>query len=111
MNTTLKALPRGTRHAPDGRTFPWGPIQQVHQISGIQIVEYLADNSTIANPSEHTYSEHGQPRFHPYLDGRDMGMSFTTLDNALVGAIAYRREGPNSRAATYFNRMTGETDA
>lgn len=95
---------------PDGRPFPWGPITQVHSINGIDVVEYRRDMSnTSVSPSaagEDPYAEHGQTQFHAYIDGRDTHRSDYSLDSALVGAIAQRREGPNGLAAMYFDRMT-----
>lgn len=40
-----------------------------------------------------------------YFNGKGIGRSWSTLDAALAGLIAYRQEGPNSRAGEYFIRM------
>lgn len=96
---------------PAGRKFAWGPIVKVHEIGEYQIVEFLRDLSNFhltgqANP----YADHGATQFHPYINGRDTGTYYRTLDSALVGCVAYKREGPNGRAADYFDRMTLPTD-
>ena len=44
----------------------------------------------------------GLPLYHPYVDGENTSESYDTLDAALAGAIAYRKEGPNHRADRYF---------
>jgi hypothetical protein len=98
-------LPRTGLQAPDGKRFPWGPIDAVHVMGPYAIVEYRNDASGNTFQRE-VWAEHGQTRFHPYIDGRDTSCSYRSLDSALVGAVAYRREGPNGRAAFYFDRMT-----
>lgn len=108
-DTTRPARPerlRGPRTGPDGQKFPWGPVDRVHEVGPYQIVEYRRDMSTYGLGSD--FSEHGQVMFHPYLDGKDTSQSFDSLDAALVGAIAYRHEGPNGAAGYYFMRMLGE---
>lgn len=91
---------------PLGREFPWGPIQTVHTINDITIVEYLRDNSRLGNPSEDSLAQHGTPAFHVYVDGASTSTSYRSLDSALVGAIAHRRCGPNSQAARHFDLIT-----
>lgn len=106
LRAQMSPLPKNGTRAPDGREFPWGPIQQIHSINGIDVVEYLCDNSNLGNPSERSVRQHGQPLFHAYLDGRSTNTSYRSLDSALVGAIAYRRSGPNSQASRHFDLMT-----
>jgi hypothetical protein len=108
MTTTNTVRPerlRGPRTGPDGQEFPWGPIDQVHEIGPYQIVEYRHDMS---RTTARDYSDHGRGQFHPFIDGKDTSQSFDSLDAALVGAIAYRHEGPDGSAAYYFMRMLGE---
>lgn len=104
--TSLGHLPRTSLQAPDGRDFPWGPIQQVHQIGRYQVVEFLSD---VVGFTGADLSEHGKPHFHPYVDGKDTSRSFGTLEEAVVHAIAVAHDpaGANTRAATYFARMVG----
>lgn len=90
--------------APDGREFVWGPIQKIHQIGEYQIVEYLWDRSRAAAGSD--VSDHGKTFYSPFLNGRAVGRSYRSLDGALVGVIAHKRQGPNSQAAGHFNLMT-----
>ncbi|MFN2347095.1 MAG: hypothetical protein ABR616_15455 [Dermatophilaceae bacterium] len=97
----------GNRAAPDGTRFTWGPIDAVHTVGEYQIVEYREDRSNFRRAEE--WDGHGRTLFHPYIGGRDLHRGYLSLDSALVGAIAYKREGPNSRAADYFERMTGAT--
>lgn len=94
----------GPRIGPDGRTFPWGPIDATHEVGEYQIVQFRRDMSNSSQPKY--WHEHGQTQFHPYINGRDTSCSYASLDSALVGVIAYRREGPNGQAAHYFDRMT-----
>lgn len=105
-NTERPERLRGPRMGPDGQRFPWGPIDQVHEIGPYKIVEYRRDMSGFGRSSD--YSEHGKTQFHPFIDGKDTSHCFDSLDAALAGAIAYRREGPNGTAGYYFMRMLGE---
>lgn len=100
----------GPRIAPDGRQFAWGPIDAIHTIGEYQIAEYREDQSNHSASQPWCWERHGRTLFHPWIAGRDMHASFLTLDSALVGAIAYKREGPNGRAARYFDLMTGASE-
>jgi hypothetical protein len=40
--------------------------------------------------------------YHLWIDGKDACQGFSSLDEALVGAVAYRVEGANHRADRYF---------
>lgn len=102
----MKPQGRTSTLAPDGREFSWGPVQAIHSINGIEIVEYLVDNSNLSNPSEHSVRRHGRPGFHVYIDGRGTSNTYNNLDSALVAAIAHRRLGLNSQAAHHFDLMT-----
>lgn len=89
---------RGNRTAPDGSRFPWGVITQVHKVGSYQIVEYREDE---------VWDSHGMMLFHPYIDGRDTCHDYHSLDAALIGVIAYRADGPNTRADRYICKMLG----
>lgn len=78
--------------------FTWGRVLQIHEVGPYAIVEYDDE----AHP--------GSLHFHIYVDGRDTSHSAPSLDAALAAAIAYRREGANSRAAMYFMRMLAEPE-
>src|SRR5512144_1327563 len=93
----------GSRTDPYGMRFPWGPITEQHQIGPYTILEYLEDTSTYDNAS--AWERHGRTLYHIYVDGKNTAVSATSLDSALAGAIAWRREGPNSHAGDYFMRM------
>jgi hypothetical protein len=107
----LEALPKTGIPAPDGRSFPWGPIVRIHKVGPYEIVEFLVDRSNHSPHQPEALIDHGTTAFHPYIDGRDTSRSYWTLDSALVGAVGYRREGPNGRAATYFDLMTGAKES
>ncbi|WP_367139482.1 hypothetical protein [Saccharothrix sp. HUAS TT1] len=94
----------GPRTTPDGRTFPWGPIDAVHTIGPYEIVEFRWDAS---RGPRGRWTQHGTTFFHPYVNGCDTERYHSTLDGALVDAVAFRSEGPNSSAGYYFLRMIG----
>ena len=95
----------GPRIGPNGKHFPWGPIDAVWDVGEeYQIVQFRRDTSGHVQPE--VWESHGKTRFHPYINGRDTSRTYDSMDAALVGVIAYKREGPNSQAARYFDRMT-----
>src|SRR5258708_276134 len=80
--------------------FSWGTVTDKYIVGPYLIIEYQA----------HTKKE---PRiyYQPFIQGnhipiawQDTRAVFSTLDEALAHAIAYRVEGPNTRADTYFIR-------
>lgn len=87
-------------NGPDGRRFPWGPIQHVHAIGTIEIVEFTW--RAISNDP----GMEGATGFAVYINGKDAGRTATTLDSAVVLAIATKRDGLNTQAAMFFDRMT-----
>lgn len=92
---------------PDDRNFPWGPIDRIHRIGNIKIVEYRQDRSRTPQPEY--WADHGTTAFHPFVDGRDTSNAFESLDSALVYAIAYKRCEANDAGyvARHFDLMTG----
>jgi hypothetical protein len=86
-------------NGPDGNRFPWGRIVRTHAIGDYEIIEAVWD-------CPYSPSLHGTLGFFPYAHGESIHRHYRTLDDALVGVIAYRREGPNGRAAEYFRKMT-----
>jgi hypothetical protein len=92
--------------APDGKEFVWGPIDAVHTVGEYAIVQYREDQSNHSASQPWAWNRHGRTVYHPYLNGRDTNHSYASLDSALVGVIAIKREGYNGQAAEYFDRMT-----
>lgn len=81
-----------------GQPFTWGEVIRIHTIGEYDIVEfYRWDEKGKADTTDIS--------FHCYLNGKSVSQSWSSLDEALVGLIAYKHEGPNSKAATYFMRM------
>jgi hypothetical protein len=76
--------------------FVWGEVLKIHRIGEYEIVEFIG----VFNGKR----EEGVS-FHVYIAGKDTSHSFGSLDSALVGAIAYKHEGPNHRADQYFCKM------
>ena len=99
---TLPTLPRSD--GPDGRRFPWGAIRTIHSVGDIQVVEFERDCSNLSSIEARV--NHGQVQYHAYVNHRDTHDSYNSLDSALVGAIAYKRRGPNSQAAENFDLIT-----
>lgn len=83
--------------------YVWGKVKAVHVIGDYQIVEYHPRNCGRGNRGIDYETTH----FHPYIDWIDTNRSYTTLEEAMVGMVAYRFDGNNSQAAMYFSRMIG----
>lgn len=99
-------LPASNMLAPDGRPFPWGQITRIHEVGPYRIVEFRVDASRHSATQPEAWLEHRRTRFDAYLNGRQVGWRCDNLASALVHAIAAEREGENSRAPMYFDRMT-----
>jgi len=79
------------------RSFVWGTVNYIHVIGKYSIVEYLSNTRGMENK---TY-------FHSYIKNRDTNHSYLTLEEAIIGVIAYEYDGPNSQAAYFFGKMLG----
>lgn len=99
-----KAL-KGSRLAPDGRNFPWGPVVATHEIGRYAIVEYLQDQSR--NIHAEAWASHGEPLFAVYIAGENGNRNYPTLEEALIGALAIDGNGHNTQADRLIARMLG----
>jgi hypothetical protein len=75
-------------------TFWLGRVVEQYEIGAYRIVEYAPRDG-------------GANGFAAFIDGRDIGQSWPTLERAIVGVIAYQYDGPNSQAGEFFARMVG----
>ncbi len=73
-----------------GHKFAWGEVVAIHEIGPYSIVEATSDRND------------GEPAFYLYVDGNDTSSHYYDLDGAIAAGIAYRHEGPNHNADTYF---------
>ncbi len=87
--------------------FTWGIPTVWHQLGNIDILEFQRYelNEKNEDGSRKLMTGKNAVQFHVFIDGRDTCHSFYSLDSAAVGAIGYKREGPNSRAAGYFDNL------
>lgn len=94
--TNLTLLRRGT-------PYTWGQVIAIHEIGPYTIVEshpWLEQDGRIRTGVPDPTSI----EFHTYVNGLCCSHSYPTLDEALAGCMAYRAEGPNHHADTYFIR-------
>lgn len=79
--------------------FLWGKIIQIHILGKYELIE--------CHPwiSRSKYDKE-KVNFHGYIDGKDVSMYWNSLEEAIVGLIAYNRDGSNSQAAHFFMKMT-----
>ena len=90
--------------------YVWGEVSFVHQIGVYAIIEYVCnfgDNKgkVLFHPAIRTdkFKERNGGKFY----WQDTSTSYDSLEKAIIGAIAYNFDGPNSRAANYFSKMIG----
>ena len=80
-----------------------GPVLRAYEIAEYGFVEYeqLDFNSgpTYGLPT-------GKRRFTIYINGHSISRSAASLDEALIVAVAFKRDGCNSQAARFFWRAT-----
>ena len=83
-----------TQKGPDGQKFVWDRVSAWHEIG------------------EYVIAETSGGKFHPYVCGCDTSHTFSTLDEALVYAIAYRNMEVNAAGwATRFFAVVLKLDA
>lgn len=87
------------------KNFVWGPVKQEHEIGEYMIIEYYP--RIFKNGINTNKFETEKTCFHAYLNNKDTNHSYHTLDEALIGVIALKYDGVNSRAAEYFSKMIG----
>lgn len=74
-----------------------GQPMTVHKIGDYQIVEYENRDNDGKLTGEHCFTT--------YLNYKSCGYSYCSLDEAIVGCIAYKYEGKNGGADRYFMKM------
>ena len=79
--------------------FPWGKVIKTHAIGDYKIIEYAERGAS--NHPTHAGKPTGRHLFH--CDH----YSYESLDHALIGIIARKHDGVNTRADVYFLRMIG----
>lgn len=100
-------------------TFVWGEIQAIHFLAGsgdidYMIVEHLSTPSFIVK--EGAMGGGGELHFHTYiiqLDGviHDTGHGYSSIEAAIVGVIAFRFDGLNTQAGSFFMKVIGTETA
>lgn len=88
----------------DIQNFWLGQVVKVHTVGPYAAVEYLervAQGGTLTKEIGTTHA------FLSYVDNESTNHIYHSLEAAIVGAIAYKFDGPNSQATTYFCKMVG----
>ncbi len=73
--------------------FSWGEIIKFYELEEFTIASFFPNNAG------------KRILFHVWVDKKDIGMYFDSLEEALIGAIAFKHEGFHSEAARYFMKM------
>ena len=66
-----------------------GFVEDVIDIEEYQIAKY------VDKTNKKTY-------YHPYYNGHTMSVSYHSIEECMVGMIARKMDGPNTRIDTYF---------
>ena len=83
------------------KNFSWGPIVEIHTIGDYQIVEY---NPEIFENCCGTGKYSDETQFHVYVNYDSAGVSYSSLDKAIIGAICVKYDGTHD-ADEYIFRM------
>lgn len=98
--------PRGVEFDKDrdaAEKFWLGPVVKTYEIAEYQFIEY---EETDFHNGPNYGKQTGTTRFAIYINGHKLGASAASLDQALVIAIAYKRDGHNTQMATFFWKAT-----
>ena len=88
-----------------GEGFTWGELIKIHSIGEYNIVEYYEwERDGIRVLTGKPTQEKG---YSCYVDGHSIGQGTDSLDSAIVICIAYKHDGYNSQAVTFFMKMIG----
>lgn len=80
--------------------FVWGKIVQIHTLGRYTFVEYREYRYTRGTQGD---GSEGEISFHIYVDGRSTSHSASTLDSALIEAIALANQ-PDQNHAIWMAR-------
>ena len=72
--------------------FPWGQVVKVHEISDIQVVEFIE-------------KDENKIKFYPFVNFKRLYFSCDSLDYAIIEAMARKYNGSNTQAGFYFWKM------
>jgi len=78
-----------------------GQFVDFHTLGEYSIVEYKPTTFDGCSPKIPKQYEK-ESNFHPYINGQDTNTSYNSIEEAIVGAIAYKYDGGNTRAHEYF---------
>jgi hypothetical protein len=88
----------------DGEPFSWGRVVQVHHISNYAVIECYPWK-TKGSIVEVGIPDLSKKEYHSYVDKKPTNTCYETLDQAIVGCIAYKVEGSNHKMDYYFSLM------
>lgn len=99
--TDLNFLIRHIYMGINNKIYTWGEIITIHHIGDYDIVEYYpwkVDGVTVLTGSP----DYDDRSFSIYIYGKCLSTSYGSLDEALVGCVAHKYDGCNTRAVGYF---------
>lgn len=112
--TAAQTAPRAPRTAPErtielpklrtGALYLHGEVIALHQVLAYDFVEFRPWALRGGVPDPSVVQGNGLA-FRAYCEGEEIPVSFDSLEEAMVGAVAYRLDGPESQASRYFFRM------
>lgn len=89
----------------NGAPYTWGEVVTIHEIGEYAIVESIDWASKKTEIMTGVIGD--TTKYHPYVNEQNTNHSYSSLDEAIIGAIAYKYDGLNSQAAYFFSKMIG----
>lgn len=86
------------------KEFPWGVPIRIHTLGKYDILEFKKWMFKDGRQMIPRMAEE-KSTYHAYISGQDIGQSYSSLEKAIIGAIAYHYDGCNSQAGALFERM------
>jgi hypothetical protein len=83
--------------------YTWGNIIKIHEMPDYAIIEYhpwIVKGVTVTR-----IGNEDKIMYAGYVKGKCINETWNTFDDAIIGCIAYKYEGPNHMAEYYFTKM------
>lgn len=87
----------------DGRKYWLGPVVAVHRIGEYALLEY---EHTDFHSGPNYGKRDGSTGFSGFINGHSLSRGWRSLDAALVGIVAVKRDGTNTQADHLFMKAT-----
>jgi len=91
----------------NGFYFTWGEVVEIISMKNYSFVVYHPWKSNECNVYMHD-PDYTRFQYNGYIDGKSISRGWNSLEAAMVGIVAYKLDGPNTKADRYFMKMIRE---